>query len=444
MKIALPEKVNYIIDTLMQSGYEAYAVGGCIRDSILGRKPEDWDITTSAKPQEVKAIFSKTIDTGVEHGTVTVMLGREGFEVTTYRVDGKYEDFRHPKEVTFTPSLIEDLKRRDFTINAMAYNPKEGLVDAFDGMGDLDRKLVRCVGQAHQRFQEDALRMMRAVRFGAQLGFAVDGATKAAVKELSDMLRYISAERIQAELTKLLVSAHPQEMRTLYELGITRVMLPEFDVMMQTGQDNPHHMYTVGEHTIAALLHTPEDKVLRLAVLLHDVAKPVCRTRGKDGKHHFYGHPKAGSQMAGEILRRLKFDNETIAKVRCLVNGHDDNPILTEKNVRKAMVRLGLNAYPDIFAVKKADILAQSSYKRTQKLEYLKRYEACYRKIIEQKQCLTLKELAVNGGDLIAMGIKPGPGLGKVLKQLLDIVLEDPLKNEKEYLLKKATDNLKI
>lgn len=444
MKIALPEKAEYIIHTLMQAGYEAYAVGGCIRDSILGREPEDWDITTSARPKQVKALFPRTIDTGIAHGTVTVMLGREGFEVTTYRVDGKYEDFRHPKEVTFTPDLIEDLKRRDFTINAMAYNPEGGLVDAFDGIGDLERKLIRCVGDAKQRFQEDALRIMRAVRFAAQLGFSVDGATKKAAEELSDMLRHISAERIQAELVKLLVSDHPEEMRTLYETGITRVVLPEFDAMMQTEQDNPHHKYTVGEHTIAALGNTPEEKVLRLAVLLHDVAKPACRTRGEDGRHHFYGHPQMGGRMAREILRRLKFDNDTIARVCRLVSGHDENPPLTEKSVRRAIVRIGLDAYPAIFAVKRADILAQSNYKRTEKLEYLKEYEGFYQRIIEQKQCLTLKELAVDGGDLIAAGMQPGPGLGKVLKGLLEIVLEDPGKNEKEYLLKKAADNLKI
>lgn len=438
MKIALPEKAEYIIHTLMQAGYEAYAVGGCIRDSILGREPEDWDITTSARPKQVKALFPRTIDTGIAHGTVTVMLGRDGFEVTTYRVDGKYEDFRHPKEVTFTPDLIEDLKRRDFTINAMAYNPESGLVDAFDGIGDLERKLIRCVGDAKQRFREDALRIMRAVRFAAQLGFSVDGATKKAAEELSDTLRHISAERIQAELVKLLVSDHPEEMRTLYETGITRVVLPEFDAMMQTEQDNPHHKYTVGEHTIAALGNTPEEKVLRLAVLLHDVAKPACRTRGEDGRHHFYGHPQMGGRMAREILRRLKFDNDTIARVCRLVSGHDENPPLTEKSVRRAIVRIGLDAYPAIFAVKRADILAQSNYKRTEKLEYLKQYEGFYQRIIEQKQCLTLKELAVDGGDLIAAGMQPGPGLGKVLKGLLEIVLEDPGKNEKEYLLKKA------
>ena len=437
MEIALPEKVDRIINTLMQAGYEAYAVGGCVRDSILGKEPQDWDITTSAKPEEVKKIFHKTIDTGIEHGTVTVMLEREGFEVTTYRIDGKYEDSRHPKEVTFTPNLLEDLKRRDFTINAMAYNKKEGLVDAFDGIGDLERKVIRCVGEARERFREDALRMMRAVRFAAQLGFSIEEGTKAAICELAPTLEKISAERIQVELVKLLVSDHPEEMRTLYETGITKVMLPEFDAMMETEQKNPHHSYTVGEHTIKALEQVEKDKVLRLTMLLHDVAKPICRMLDEDGVHHFHGHPKQGSEMARGILRRLKFDNDTMEKVCRLIMGHDDNPPLTQKNVRRAIVRLGIEAYPAIFSVKRADVLAQSDYERKRKLQYVEEYQACYQQIVEQQQCLSLKDLAVTGKDLIAAGMKPGPELGKVLKELFEIVLEDPEKNTKEYLMKK-------
>lgn len=440
MKISLPEKVSCIIDTFMRAGYEAYAVGGCVRDSILGRKPEDWDITTSATPVEIKGLFSRTIDTGIAHGTVTVMLGKEGFEVTTYRIDGKYEDARHPKEVTFTPNLTEDLKRRDFTINAMAYNEKDGLVDVFDGIGDLNRKVIRCVGDAKKRFTEDALRMMRAVRFAAQLGFRIDPDTKQAILTLAPSLKQISAERIQTELVKLLVSEHPEEMRTLYETGLTKIMLPEFDVMMQTKQNNPHHIYTVGEHTIASLSHVERDKVLRLTMLLHDVAKPLCQTTGEDGFHHFYEHQRRGSEMAEGILRRLKFDNDTTDRVCRLIAGHDDNPPVTERNVRRAVVRLGKKAYPAIFAVKRADVLAQSKYKQAEKLQYIEEYEACYNRIMEKEQCLSLKDLAVTGSDLIAEGIKPGPGLGQILQELFDLVLEDPEKNEKEYLLAKGRD----
>lgn len=440
MQIQLPEKVSYILDILTRAGYEAYAVGGCIRDSVLGKVPQDWDITTSAMPQQVKALFPKTIDTGIRHGTVTVLLKREGFEVTTYRVDGIYEDYRRPRQVTFTPELTEDLKRRDFTINAMAYNSKEGLVDAFGGIEDLKAGRIRCVGAPEQRFGEDALRMMRAVRFAAQLGFSIEDATEEAVQRLCGTLRHISAERIRTELTKLLLSGHPEEMRTLYRLGITSVILPEFDAMMQTGQNTPHHAYTVGEHTVRALLHTPCEKVLRLAVLLHDVAKPSCRKTGEDGRDHFYGHPQEGSRMAEGILRRLKYENDTIHKVCRLVQWHDDNPPLSERNVRRAVVRLGQEAYPAVFAVKRADILAQSGYKREEKLEYLRNYERLYETIRGRGDCLTLQDLAVNGRDLIAAGIAPGPGLGRVLNGLLDLVLLDPEKNEKEYLLHRASE----
>ena len=272
--IQLPEKVKFIINTIMEAGYEAYAVGGCIRDSILGRIPDDWDITTSATPCQVKELFGRTIDTGLKHGTVTVMLDKEGFEVTTYRIDGVYEDNRHPKEVTFTASLIEDLKRRDFTINAMAYNDTVGLVDAFGGMEDIERKVIRCVGNPRERFMEDALRIMRAVRFSAQLGYQIEAETKEAIKELSQNLAHISAERIQTELVKLVISPHPEKLKVACETGITKVILPEFDVCMATEQNNPHHCYNVGEHILKSMEKIRPEKVLRLAMLFHDIGKP--------------------------------------------------------------------------------------------------------------------------------------------------------------------------
>lgn len=438
MELTLPDKVSYILDTLHSAGFEGYAVGGCIRDSLLGKEPKDWDITTSATPKEVKSLFPHTVDTGISHGTVTVLLEREGFEVTTYRIDGKYEDSRHPKEVTFTPNLLEDLKRRDFTINAMAYNQKDGLVDAFDGVGDLRRGLIRCVGDAKQRFKEDALRLMRAVRFAAQLGFSIERETYAAICEMAGDLRRISVERIAAELVGLLVSDHPEEMRALYASGITSVILPEFDAMMQTEQKNPHHLYTVGEHTIAALSFVEKDKILRLAVLLHDVAKPLCETVDEEGVSHFHGHPELGGEMAKRILRRLKFDNCSIQSICRLVSAHDDNPPLTERSVRRVITRIGTDAFPALFALKRADILAQSNYQRQEKLEYLDGFQMYYRKIIEAKDCLTLKELAVSGSDLIQAGMAEGPALGETLKELLELVIDDPKKNTKEYLLEQV------
>lgn len=441
MKIILPEKVNIIIDCLQNHGFEAYAVGGCVRDSILGRVPQDWDITTSAKPEEVKALFSHTIDTGIQHGTVTVMLDHEGFEVTTYRIDGEYEDARHPKEVIFTSQLIEDLKRRDFTINAMAYNDRDGLVDAFDGIGDLERKIIRCVGNPMERFMEDALRILRAVRFAAQLSCTIHEDTKAAITKLAPNLAKISAERIQVELVKLLVSPHPDMLRDVYELGIADVVLPEFSVMMKTSQNNPYHIYTVGEHTLHSLLLVPADKVLRLTMLLHDVAKPPCKFVHEDGVEHFYGHPEKGAQMARQILRRLKFDNDTTDKVCALVKIHDDRPELTAKSIRKTMFRHGLDQYPNLFAVKRADAGAQNPVGYEAKMEYIAQYEKLYQQILEEQNCLSLKDLAVTGKDLIALGIEPGKAIGEILNKMLQDVLEQPELNDREILIKRLEEN---
>ena len=274
LKIDLPEHVQAIIGKLEEAGYEAYAVGGCVRDSLIGRIPGDWDITTSAKPGEVKALFARTVDTGIQHGTVTVLMDKMGYEVTTYRVDGEYEDGRHPREVEFTASLLEDLKRRDFTINAMAYNDRCGIVDIFGGRQDLKDKIIRCVGDAMERFSEDALRILRAVRFSAQLGCTIAESTRQAVSSLAGNLKHISAERIQAELVKLLLSDNPQYLKDAWELGITAVILPEFDAIMKQEQNTPHHCFTVGGHTLKAMELVKPDKVLRLTMLFHDMGKP--------------------------------------------------------------------------------------------------------------------------------------------------------------------------
>lgn len=444
MKIQLPEKVNTIIQTLQEHGYEAYAVGGCVRDSLLGREPEDWDITTSASPEETKKLFARTVDTGIEHGTVTVLLGKEGFEVTTYRIDGKYEDSRHPTEVIFTRNLREDLLRRDFTINAMAYNDTEGIVDIFGGMDDLKRKIIRCVGNARERFGEDALRIMRGVRFAAQLGFSLEKETKEAMAELAPTLEKISAERIQTELVKLLVSDSPELIREAYHLGITAVILPEFDEMMQTGQETKYHRYDVGEHTVQAVCNVPPDKVLRLTMLLHDVAKPEMKTVDADGTAHFKGHDIRGEQKAKEILRRLKFDNDTIHKVTKLVRWHDYRMPAEKKNVRKAMSKISAELFPMYLLVKRADILAHSMYRREEELENLSGLQKCYEEIVADHECVSLKQLAVTGTDLIGIGMKPGKQIGEVLNELLRIVLEYPEFNNKEHLLRFVQNRFNI
>lgn len=435
MKIQLPEKVKVIIQTLEAAGYEAYAVGGCVRDSVLGRIPADWDITTSALPDQVKELFHRTIDTGIEHGTVTVMMDKEGFEVTTYRIDGEYRDHRHPEQVNFTGELKEDLRRRDFTINAMAYNDRCGMVDAFGGIEDLKHGVIRCVGVAGERFEEDALRILRAVRFAAQLGFEIEKETADAARALAGNLKDISAERIQTELVKLLVSPHPEMLRTAYELGITRVVLPEFDVMMETPQHHPHHMYSVGEHTLKALEFTDPEKVLRLSVLFHDFGKPQTRTT-VDGVDHFHGHANVSAQETVRIMRRLKFDNATMDQVKRIVLYHDARPQPDERQIRRLLHRAGEDIFPELFQVMGADILAQSEYRKIEKLVNLERVHQVYDEILKRKDCISLKNLQVTGKDLIAAGMEPGKKIGEILNQMLEDVLETPEHNEREYLLK--------
>ncbi len=431
MKIELPRKVVLIIKNLQRHGYDAYAVGGCVRDSILNRKPEDWDITTSAKPEQVKRIFRRTVDTGIEHGTVTVLIGKDGFEVTTYRVDGLYEDGRHPKEVTFTSRLEEDLKRRDFTINAMAYNDDERLVDAFGGMRDLNYHLIRCVGDPKERFSEDALRILRAVRFSAQLAFPIEPETAEAIKSLAPNLEKISAERIQAELVKLLVSDHPERIQDACELGITKVVLPEWDDMVGVKQNTPHHKYDVAAHTVHALQNVKNDKVLRLTMLFHDMGKPVMKTTDENGRDHFKGHAIASEQIAKTVMKRLKFDNDTIRKVTKLVAYHDYRMEPTGANVRRAMHEIGVELFPYYLAVRLADTKAQSSYERRGKLENIIQIRELYRNALRNKECVTLKDLAVTGTDLINLGIAPGKKMGTLLNELLDMVIEDPAWNQK-------------
>ena len=471
MEIRLPEKVNNIIKTIKNAGFEAYAVGGCVRDSLMGRVPNDWDITTNAVPTEVKKLFRRTFDTGIEHGTVTVMMGNDHFEVTTYRLDGKYSDLRHPDEVKFTGSLKEDLRRRDFTINAMAYNEEDGLKDEFDGLNDLKAGIIRAVGNARERFSEDALRILRAFRFAAQLDFSIEEDTLKAAKSLKENLKGISAERIMTELTKILVSDHPDMIRELYGAHITDIILPELNVCFEMDQKNRHHCYTVGEHIMQTLkadaadlrslpaqyvsqqewedfLNTFEEierlpdptegnmtRIIRFALLFHDLGKPACMSEDEDGSRHFKGHPAESERIAQNVLKRLKSDNDTLQMVKKLVLYHDQRPEAEKKALRRSINRIGKDAYRLLFRVRVADTLAQSSYQRAEKLDYEKKLMRAYLEILKANECVSVKDLAVNGRDLIEQGIKPGPGLGKKLEELLEIVLEDPECNTKEYLL---------
>ena len=443
-KLIMPPGASYIIEELNKKGYEAFIVGGCVRDSLLGRVPSDWDITTSATPYQVKDIFKKTVDTGLQHGTVTVLVDKEhakgneySYEVTTYRVDGVYEDHRRPSEVTFSKSLEEDLKRSDFTINAMAYNDKDGVVDIFGGKEDLERKMIRCVGMPSERFDEDALRILRAVRFAAQLGFKIDDETQKAMKNQARFLKDISAERIREEFTKLITSDNPGMLITAYELGLTKEFLPEFDEMIKTPQNNPNHMYPVGMHTIKVMENVPRDTVLRYTALLHDVAKPLCRTTDENGTDHFYDHQITGSKMAHDILRRLKFDNDTVDKVTKLVMYHDYGigSELGLKAFRRFLAKLGTENFDDYITIREADIKAQSDYNLESKKESIESFKKMYEIVVSENHCLKIADLAIDGKVLIELGMKPGRAMGEMLHYLLECVMDEPPLNNRETLI---------
>jgi tRNA nucleotidyltransferase (CCA-adding enzyme) len=446
MKFKIPDKVNYIINMLRSHGFEAYIVGGCVRDMVLNRYPEDWDITTSATPQEVKKIFRRTVDTGIQHGTVTVLVDKDHFEVTTYRLDGKYEDYRRPKEVSFTTNLEEDLRRRDFTINAMAYNEEHGIIDIFGGLEDLERGQIRCVGSAKERFEEDALRILRAIRFSAQLDFRIEDNTLEALKEKAPLLKNISAERIRVELTKLLISDHPDRLRLLYDTGITNIILPEFDATIQTKQNNIHHIYNVGEHIIKTVMTVggslqenrfslKERTILRWTMLLHDIEKPSSQTVGEDGQDHFYGHQEKGAIRAKEILKRLKFDNDTINSVVHLIRWHDYRFVLTPTGMRKVASKVGKEYMYLLFEVNRADTMGKNPAIIDEKLKNLKMAMEIYEEIVKNDECVSLKDLKVSGKDLIAQGYKPGKNMGQILNELLARVIDNPDLNHKEKLL---------
>lgn len=433
----IPSDVLWIIDMLENRGYEAYAVGGCVRDCIMGETPKDWDITTSAKPMEVKSIFRKTIDTGLQHGTVTVRKGGESYEVTTYRIDGDYSDGRHPDSVEFTSDLKEDLKRRDFTINAMAYNPKNGIIDEFGGIEDLERKVIKCVGVAHERFTEDALRILRAVRFAARFGFEIDDETLKAMEELAPNLELISKERIQAELDKLLVSSHPEMFRILYETGITKVIMPAFDEMMNTEQNTPYHDSSVGEHTLKVLVNIKNDRYLRWAALFHDMGKPLCKTTDEEGVDHFKGHAKISSDMARKELRNLKFDNDTVDVVTKVVACHSDltgSFPNTDKALRRVVSRIGKKYFPYFLELFEADLNGKSEYGKARSIDTLNFAKEGYKRILEREDALEIKDLKITGNDLIKLGMKPGVQMGECLKHLLEVVVDEPELNTYEQL----------
>ena len=411
MRIQIPSHVEYIIGKLNQNGYEAFAVGGCVRDTLLGRTPGDWDITTSARPEQVKALFRRTIDTGIQHGTVTVMLERTGYEVTTYRIDGEYEDGRHPRQVEFTSDLLEDLKRRDFTINAMAYSHETGIVDAFGGMEDLEKRVIRCVGEPMERFEEDALRILRAIRFSAQLDFSIEEKTREAITRIAPNLAKVSRERVQMELTKLLCSDHPEQIRQVYETGISRYVSEDFSCLpWEKAEISP------------AL---PKEKYVRWAAFLRcacpmeqDSWQTDLSCEKAAGKNFCEEREKA-VRAGGKILRDLKLDNETIGRVKTLTSWCGEKLLPEAPSVRRAMSKME----PEVW-----DALVELN-------QYGDEILCLTKEIRAAGDCLDLKHLAVNGRDLMSAGVRPGKDMGEILNRMLQEVLERPENNQKEILM---------
>ncbi|KEI87622.1 HD domain-containing protein [Clostridium botulinum] len=440
IKIEIPKGVKYIINTLQENGYEAYIVGGAVRDSLLERKVNDWDITTSANPQEVVNIFEnlgyKIIPTGLKHGTVTILISSIGYEVTTFRVDGEYEDNRHPKEVKFTSNLREDLKRRDLTINAMAYNDKIGLVDYFHGLEYLNNKIIKCVGNSKDRFNEDSLRMLRCIRFASQLNFHMEESIKLNIRELSRNIANVSMERIRDELCKILVSSQPvYGIRNIVELNLIDYIIPELKACVGFEQHNIHHDKDVYGHILSVVENVPSKLELRLAALLHDIGKPKCFSIGDNGQGHFYGHQKISADMTKDILKRLKFDNKTIDKVDKLVYNHMAryNKLRTP-NIKKFINKVGIDNLDDLFELQIADI--KGSAKEYHSFDNVLNLKIKCEKILSEKQPLTIKDLDINGYDLMKLGINQGKEIGIMLNKLLDIILENPNLNNKEDLIK--------
>ena len=442
MKINIPNSVKFILEKLNNAGFSAFIVGGCVRDALLGLTPDDWDVCTSAEPHEIKKIFPKTIDTGIKHGTVTVIANGETIEVTTFRKDGDYKDNRHPETVAFTPSLEEDLSRRDFTVNAMAYNEKTGLVDLFGGINDLDKKIIKCVGDPEIRFTEDALRILRAVRFSAQKGFVIEENTLLAIKNLCALVNNLSVERIISEITKILVSDNPDKIKLLYETGVLEHIMPEMCRCFETQQNIKWHIYDVGMHSLVATSHVFPKPYLRFAALMHDWGKPKSRGLNPDGSDHFRNHAKESVVLAEEFLTKYKFSNLDKDRILRLIKHHDREIIPEKKCVRRALNIVGEDIFLDLLDLKRADCKAQNFTLTAPRMKTYEEIEALYYKIKEDGEAFSLKDLAVNGNDLMKLGFK-GKEIGEILNALLSHVLDFPCNNNKEFLIGFATKQRK-
>lgn len=441
MMMDMPKNVDIAINLLQSAGFEAYAVGGCVRDSLLGKTPNDWDITTSAKPEDMKSVFADfhCIDTGIKHGTVTVVIDGEPLEITTFRLDGEYEDNRHPKSVTFTSNLGADLGRRDFTVNAMAYSKKTGTVDLFGGQNDLKNKIIRCVGDPDRRFNEDALRILRALRFASALDFEIEEKTAQSLLKNCALLGNISEERIAKELLKLVCGKGAKRILTDFAPVLFEI-LPELQPMYKNSHDNPHHCYDIYEHTLIAVESIDPEPTLRFAMLLHDCGKPAVKKFDENGVAHFYGHQRISAEISAQILARLKVSNKFRDEILFLVSNHDRWELYenTEKMPRY-LSKFGLDGVLNLLKVMRADVLAQSPEYRY-RLDQIADAEEIAKNLAAQKPCLSLSELQINGRTLMDIGIPQGRKLGAVLAQLLDEVIDGVTKNTQEALTTRARE----
>lgn len=434
----VPKGAAWILHRLCEQGYTAYVVGGCVRDSLLGLTPKDWDLCTSATPEEMQRVFSgcHVVETGLKHGTLTVVLDHIPYEVTTYRVDGAYTDHRHPDGVTFVADVKEDLARRDFTVNAMAYHPDTGLVDAFGGQEDLRRGVIRCVGEAERRFDEDALRILRALRFASSYGFSIEEKTASAIHALKSTLHDVAAERIRVEMAKLLCGRGVGAILCEYSHVFTE-LFPQLAPMVGFEQHTPYHRFDVWEHTVRAVEAVAPTEVMRLTMLLHDSGKPACFTMDDRGVGHAYGHPKRSVAIAEEILSYLKVDNATHDRVLLLVENHD----ISLESQRRLMIRrlhqFGEEALRQLIDVRRADGLAKGTVACKEIEAHAAGLHAALENLLASQPCVTLKDLAVRGGDVTALGIK-GKAVGECLNSLLEQVMNESIPNDRKVLLEEA------
>ena len=445
IKIKLPEAVLEIFKVIKEYGSTAYIVGGSVRDSIIGRPVHDWDICTPVPVLELQVAFEergyKVIPTGIKHGTITVMVDGVGYEITTFRRDGEYSDGRHPDFVEFTSDLQEDLSRRDFTINAMAYNNEEGLIDPFDGLTDIKKKCIRCVGNAEDRFTEDALRILRAIRFASQLGFAPELYTDMNIHGMYNNLANVSIERINSEFCKI-VSSDSFCSQMIFYYDVFSYIIPEIKDM-QFQQNNPYHIYNVWSHTVRAVRSCKSnDLIVKLATFFHDIGKSHCYQDDEIGIRHFKGHGKVSGDMTDEIMKRLRFDNETREKVVQLVYYHDSTLEVGEKYVKRWLNKIGEEQFKRLLTLRRADISAQNPLYKEDRIEKINQIEKLLEKVLSEKACFSLKDLAVNGNDLISIGYKPGKELGRILNNLLESVINGTIINKKEELLEGAEKKL--